>query len=67
MKTYVVAGNYEQYVHWKREHPEESKYINGPSDIHGELFGVLALVGTWYENNSDLEEYVERYLRAHQP
>lgn len=51
----VIAGNYQQFNHWRRENnisPQDARYVSRPENLRGYEKPSLVKVGTWYENEA---------------
>jgi hypothetical protein len=62
-KSIYMAGNYQQFVHFCKEHgltPNKEIYISGVESLWGLHDVILIKIGTWYERK-DAEE-IERRL-----
>lgn len=49
--TLLLAGNYEQFLSWRREHPGvEARYLSRAEQLLGLDFRTVQVVryGTWY-------------------
>ncbi len=54
MRLFIVAGDYQQAVHWAREwglEPPEWRYVTNQETLLGTHGARYALAGTWYERS----------------